>query len=670
MATAEHLLRIVIKTDDQFSPGLKKAENAAKRLGGRMKSLGSSMTRNLTLPILGIGVAAVKAASDMDKAMRNIQSLGFETDESIRQLSETFVDMSTDINTTVDSAAGLANAFFNIKSAGFAGEEGLEILRVATKAATAGLTDTATAGEAIIGVLRAYKLEVEDASDISDLMFTTVQRGIGTFEGLAQSLSQVVPTANAANIGFDQLMAAMTTLSQQGISFREGSVAVNQAILGFLKPSDAAQDAFAAMGFASGQAMLDALGLGGAIQKMSEFSEQSNIPMTDLFGNIRALKAVWSLSGAAAEDFNENLAAMSDASGATAIAFQEQIKSFDAQLKSFKNNVTAVLIELGNIILPVLNDIMAGIKPILQAFRSLPEPVKTGIVAFLALAAAIGPLIFIFGTGISVIGSVIGFLGSMAGIMATVTAAAPALGAAITVMMGPVGLIVIGIAAAIAAGVLLVKNWDKIKTAIANFDLSEFAAKLTKFILEIPGRLFLLGIELMKGLAKGIIRGQIAIFDALVQVSKGIVDGVKSFFGISSPSTVMAGVGLDMAAGIGVGFSQGMQQVEKQVGIHMQRITSMASSGAFQGGQVGVNVFGSATSGMISNAQKAGLDFIRSRTPGLVNKQRAIDQGRLEASKEFVSFTVENINVPAGTTEEQINFIMAEIARRTQGQGV
>jgi len=70
-----------------------------------------------------------------------------------------------------------------------------------------------------------------------------------------------------------------------------------------------------------------------------------------------------------------------------------------------------------------------------------------------------------------------------------------------------------------------------------------------------------IGSALIRGLWQGIsdmgawIRGQIAGF------MNGIVGGIKSFFGIRSPSLLFAGIGNDMAAGIGVGFEQAMTQV-------------------------------------------------------------------------------------------------------------
>ncbi|MCL5982922.1 MAG: phage tail protein [Firmicutes bacterium] len=74
-------------------------------------------------------------------------------------------------------------------------------------------------------------------------------------------------------------------------------------------------------------------------------------------------------------------------------------------------------------------------------------------------------------------------------------------------------------------------------------------------------RMAQVGGGLIRGLWQGIsnmgawLRAQIAGF------MNGIVGGIKSFFGIRSPSVLFAGIGGDMAAGIGVGFERAMSRV-------------------------------------------------------------------------------------------------------------
>lgn len=72
-------------------------------------------------------------------------------------------------------------------------------------------------------------------------------------------------------------------------------------------------------------------------------------------------------------------------------------------------------------------------------------------------------LILVIGGIVAAIGPLLVIIGKLATGIGAIIKVAPMLGSAFTMLTGPVGLIIAGIAAAIAIGVLLYKNWDKIK---------------------------------------------------------------------------------------------------------------------------------------------------------------------------------------------------------------
>lgn len=107
--------------------------------------------------------------------------------------------------------------------------------------------------------------------------------------------------------------------------------------------------------------------------------------------------------------------------------------------------------EMGAILLPAVADLVswfqAKLMPKLQQFidfmKEHPKIAKFAL-AIAAITAVAGPLIMILGGIVSAIGVLIPVF---------------------TALAGPIGIVVAAIAAAIAIGVLLYKNWDKIKAA-------------------------------------------------------------------------------------------------------------------------------------------------------------------------------------------------------------
>jgi len=73
------------------------------------------------------------------------------------------------------------------------------------------------------------------------------------------------------------------------------------------------------------------------------------------------------------------------------------------------------------------------------------------------------------------------------------------------------------------------------------------------------------GLNLIQGLWQGISDAAGWIWNQISGFMGGIVSKLKGFFGISSPSTVFAGIGTSMAEGLGVGFIDEMKQVENDI---------------------------------------------------------------------------------------------------------
>ncbi len=79
------------------------------------------------------------------------------------------------------------------------------------------------------------------------------------------------------------------------------------------------------------------------------------------------------------------------------------------------------------------------------------------------------------------------------------------------------------------------------------------------------GAVFEIGKNIVTGLWDGIKSMGTWISDKVSGFFSGIVDGAKDLLGIHSPSTVFAGIGENMGAGIGVGFDQVMGKVTKDM---------------------------------------------------------------------------------------------------------
>ena len=79
------------------------------------------------------------------------------------------------------------------------------------------------------------------------------------------------------------------------------------------------------------------------------------------------------------------------------------------------------------------------------------------------------------------------------------------------------------------------------------------------------GKMAEVGGNLLKGLWQGISDAGAWLWDKISGFFGGIVNGIKNFFGIHSPSTLFAGLGDNMAKGLGIGFGDEMKKVSEDM---------------------------------------------------------------------------------------------------------
>ncbi len=421
--TAAQLLVKISADISDAEQGMSRVSRSLQNFGADAMKAGGVLSAAVTAPLALMGKSAVQAATDLDREMRNIQSISKQTDTEIAALSDTFVSMSMDITRTTDSAANLAAGFYDIQGSGFAGAAAMQVLEASTKAASAGLTDTAVASRAITATLNAYGYGADQATRVSDVLFRTMDIGVVTFDELAQNLGDVVGTAAVAGVSIEELGAGFATMTKAGISAAESSTALNQLMLSFISPSKGAAKAATDLGVDLSAAALQSKGLGGAMAEVMRATGGNVEALSALFPNVRALRAALSLTRDEMGPFAEDLEAIAGASGATEAAFAIQSQSMAAQMASFQNSLEALKISVGQVLLPVLTEIMNQAKPLIDHLLNLDDGTKRIIVTLAVVAAAAGPVLLAIGA----ISMVLGALLSPVGL---VVAAVAALGVA------------------------------------------------------------------------------------------------------------------------------------------------------------------------------------------------------------------------------------------------
>jgi TP901 family phage tail tape measure protein len=279
----------------------------------------------------------------------------------MKRLSASVLDLSTKLP---QSAQTLAEGLYDIESSGFAGSAALTVLQASAKAASAGLSDTATSARAITGVLNAYGLGADHAREVSDILFQTVNSGVISFSELAQNLGDVVPMAAAMGISLQQVTGALATMTLAGLPAAEAATATARVMQAFIKPSAGMATEMARLGITLDDLKNPAFGLSGAMQAIAKDTGGSTVALQGMFPDVRSLKGALALTSAEGKTYARVMrdeAKATDGAGATQRAFAVQMQGLGAQLEIAKNKGMAFFLALSVQVIPVVQQLAGEI---------------------------------------------------------------------------------------------------------------------------------------------------------------------------------------------------------------------------------------------------------------------------------------------------------------------
>jgi TP901 family phage tail tape measure protein len=372
--------------------------------GTAATAAGKKVNRGVGLPILALGVITGKFAVDFERQMRNVNSIAQLPERTFKRISTEVRNMAEETGQMPET---LAEGLYDLVSSGFDAEESLQILRSGAIAATAGLTTTEVSTKAIAAALNAYKRPASDARQISDDLFQTVNLGVITFDELASSIGYVLPVAATLGVDIKQVGASISTLTKQGQSGSSAITNINAALTAFIKPSKGMAAALKELGYESAETLIRQEGFQGALEKIIGVTDGSKEAIADLFGNVRAMRAVFGLVGDNAAGAAADLRGFGDSAGAAAAVFAEQSKSTAVQAQKLKAEAGALAIEFGQNVIPIARSLIHEVAGLGHAFTGLSPGMQSSIVKAGLFALALGPALRVTGALATGIGKVI-----------------------------------------------------------------------------------------------------------------------------------------------------------------------------------------------------------------------------------------------------------------------
>lgn len=373
VASSAELAQAQVRLRERTSELLEGTNGWAKSLG--QVHLQASIALASTGALLYGGGALLSFYAKFAQQMAAVDSITSMTRPELQAMSRDVRQLSVDMGR---DAAQSAEALNDILSSGVSENNGLSVLALSTKAAIAGLTETKTAAAGGLAVVNAYGEGIENLGLRYDQMFLAVRDGVTTFPELAQFLGDVLPTAKAAGVGFDEVSAAIARMTISGIRTPAAVTALKGAINALAAPTPDAQKKMDELG-------ITWKGLTATLEDIA--SRKLGLDaMRQLIPDVEARTAVLSLTQDI-KAMRDEVTAMGDASGAMESAYDKMSNTPQADLDRFNAALAETKLQLGEAATAFL-PVIELVGSMLQTFNSLPQPVRV-VLAVVATSGAL-----------------------------------------------------------------------------------------------------------------------------------------------------------------------------------------------------------------------------------------------------------------------------------------
>ena len=506
------MLRVLLSMDAaEFTKATQTAAKQAKAFeksmasaGRQMTAVGAALTKTLTLPIVGLGVASAKAAIDFESSFAGVRKTVNATEAEFALLAQGMRDLSKEIPINVNELNKIGEA------AGQLGIKTENILGFTEVMAKLGVTTNLSAEQAATSLARLANITGMPQTEFDRLGSTIVALGNSFATTEAEIVDfglRIAGAGAAAGMTQPQILAIGTALSSLGVPAEAGGTAVQKVILNMLK---AVQTGNKDLEKFAKTAKMSAAEFSAAFREdagaaftafVVGLGEQGDnaINVLDELGlaDQRLIRSFLALSGAS-EKLTEAMALGADEWRKNTALTEEAQKRFGVtaeQLKLLWGRVRDVGITLGNALLPAIQStvgMLTRLVPILekaaQGFGSLPGPVQMIGVGLLALVAAAGPAIYILGQ-LALSAASIAKLFTGTGVATTAltkvfgsaAGAASVFGRALAVLTGPVGWIV-GIGASVLTAANAWEEFGRILRGVAEVIRNVVVAQFRRYV--------------------------------------------------------------------------------------------------------------------------------------------------------------------------------------------
>lgn len=484
--------KIVLDADEfvnKIDSAMSKVESLGAKMqnaGQKISSVGSNLTKAFTVPLTARGTASVATAASFEDGMLKVQSLSGATQEEYKQLSEAAKKYGA---STAWTAKDVADAMGYMALAGFDTNEILASTSGMLSLASASGEDLATVTDILTDSMTAFGDGAGDASRYADVLATTQAKSNTTVGLLGEAFKYVAPLAGSYKYKLEDVATALGMMANAGVKGSMAGTSLSSIITRLGTDTDGCRGVIEEMGVAFYNQDGSARNLSDVLKDLSDKTKNLDVEqksaLAKQIAGMEAQKGLLAILNQGSKAYEDLEGKIKSCGGAASDMAANMESGMGGSLRSLKSALEGVSITLGEKLAPYVMKAAEKIKEFTTWFQNLDDKTQDMIVKCGLFVAAAGPVLMVFGKGVTAIGTLvtagsklIGGVGSIisvgktlfsggtkivGGIGSMVTKIGSGLLPALAAIPAPVWVVIAVIGAVVAAGVALYKNWDTIK---------------------------------------------------------------------------------------------------------------------------------------------------------------------------------------------------------------
>ena len=427
-------------------------------LGSAFKDVGSSMTKNLTVPIAGAGAAVVGVAAKFESAMSEVAAISGASGDELQALTEKAQEMGA---TTKFSASESAAALKYMAMAGWDTEAMLNGINGVMQLAAASGEDLASTSDIVTDAMTAFGLSADQSTRFANVLAQTANRSNTSVALMGETFKYVAPVAGALGYSIEDASVAIGLMANSGIKGSQAGTSLKNVLTNLAKPTDQVQAYMDKLNISLTDSAGNVKPLNQLLNEMRDgFNGLTEAEKAEYAAGIagkEGMSGLLAIVNSSQTDFDNLTKAINNSSGAAQNVADVMMDNLGGQLTILKSTLEGIAISFGNILLPAVKKVVDSLQDFLNWLNGLTDGQKQLVVTIATVVAAIGPVLLIIGKLIT----------SVTNIIKVVNLLKPAFAALNAVMAAnPIAIVVLAIAGLVAALVTLYNKNETFKNFV------------------------------------------------------------------------------------------------------------------------------------------------------------------------------------------------------------